>query len=443
MKTCVLDIGSHTIKAGLGNAEEPSVIIPSLSGTYKYKPVFSSLMHHRQMPSDSVLVGKNIAQNKGVITLQYPIQHGVINNWKAGSLLIQQALEETFHPSEESSNVQNSALYPSASPSGPLCYALVEPPFASRVQRKKIVEELLEHRNHEELHGVFVGVSPLLALYSTGRLSGVAVDIGEGQVSTAAAVNGFSLPSAMQRQDEGTTGEAVTTYLETLLRTYGAFERGTSSCLSGSTLWSRPLLGTGIVADHELVRAIKERRCEVSPSSLSPLSVSVEPTSAAEAVTEMTDSLKRMSKQHQAYPPQVHRLPDGSEIEIGIEALLASEVLFNPSLIGSESRGIPNLVLATVGHASIDARTTLLEHVVVSGATTLLNGFSTRFFNELMQRVPRENKLHLVAPAHKGYAAWLGAAFLSQLSTFASGMVVTKQEYEEVGESAIESRLFA
>lgn len=438
MRTCVLDVGSHTLKAGPGDAEEPVVVVPSLSGTYKYKPVFSTLMEHRQISADSVLVGKTIEKNKGVVSLHYPIQHSVINDWKAGSLLIQQALEESFY-SSETANAKQNAPHSSSWSSAPYCYALVEPPFASRVQRKKIVEELLEYRKDDEVYGVFVGVSPLLALYSSGQLSGVALDVGEGQVSTAAAINGFSVPSAMQRQDEGTTGEAVTTYLESLLRMYGTFER--SIPCNSTALWSRPL-GAGTVADHEVVRAIKERRCEVSPSAFSPLSVSAEPKSSSEAVAQMTEALHQMSEQNQAYPLQTHRLPDGSEIEVGVEALLAPEVLFNPSLIGSESRGLCNVVLSTVGHVDMEARTTLLGHVVVSGGTTLMNGFGARFLKEMVQRVPRDNKVRVVAPAHRAFAPWLGAAFLSQLSTFSSGMVVTRMEYEEAGESALQTKLF-
>lgn len=423
VNTVVLDIGSHAIKAGLGSQSEPQMVLPSLSGTFKYKPIFSTMMQYRQIPPNSTLVGKDLEKYKGVVKLQYPIRYGLIQDWKSSSLLIQHALQGIFESTEGGTAVSSSSS---------VCYALVEHPFASRVQRRKVVEELFEYANHQEVHGVFIGVSPLLALYSSGQLTGVGVDIGEGQISTAAAVRGFSLTGAMQREDGVPSGGAVTMYLESLLRMYGACERRSGA------IW--PILGSGTIADREIVRGIKERRCEVSPTPLSPTSVSPE---AVHHPMALAEALESSAKQHQKYPPQLHRLPDGSEIEVGVEAWLAPEVLFSPGLMNSDARGVPEVVFSSVAQADIEARADLLGHVVISGSTTLLSGFGARFLQEMLQRVPRENKVRVVAPAERGYAPWLGAAFLSQLSTFASDMVVTKAQYDEVGESAFQSKLFA
>lgn len=427
MNTCVVDIGSHSVKAGFGDAGEPSVVVPSLAGTFKYKPVFSTMMQHRQTSIGDVLVGENLEKNKGVVKLTYPIQHGVIQDWKAGSVLIQQALNSVFHGDANGGQMHSSS-------SSPCCFALVESPFASRVQRRRVVEELMEYARRDQVKGVFIGVAPLLALYSSGQLTGVALDIGEGQVSTAAAVNGFSLPSAMQRVDGGATGGSVTTHLESLMRVYGTCERRSSTC------W--PILGAGPVADRELVREIKEKRCEVSPEAISMLSTSPAECTDSSATHQMAAALQNANKLHQKYPPQIHRLPDGTEIEIGVEALLAPEVLFTPHLIGSDSHGIADIVFSTVAQVDMEARAALLGHIVVSGATTLLNGFGARFLQEMLQRVPRENKVRVVAPAERSYAPWLGAAFLSQLSTFSTDMIVTREEYEEVGEAVLQKKLF-
>eukprot|EP00796_Vickermania_ingenoplastis_P005561 gene5561-4014_t len=410
--TCVLDVGSHTVRAGLGSSTTPEVAVPAIAGSFKYRPIFSALLQNRQESPGSLVVGNRVEAHRGILQLHYPIRCGAVQDWRAGSALLQQALDAVFGRGGVDGAESRPLRVP---PTASRCYALVEPPFASRVQRKKIVEQLFEYAERDAVHGVFTGVSPLLALYSTGQLTGVALDLGEGQISTAAAVSGFSIPSAMLRENGAACGGAVTTHLEGLLRTYGACDR-----VSGT---DSPLFSTGSVSDRELVRSIKEQRCEVSPAAL--------PGEGAAAAL------------HQQRPPQPHRLPDGSEVEIGVEAVLAPEVLFAPHLVGSSGSGVADLVACAVAHADLDARPRLLGHLVVSGGTTLMNGFGARFLTEVLQRVPRDNKVRVVAPSERGFAPWLGAALLSQLSTFVSDMVVTKQEYDEAGEPALQQRLFA
>lgn len=419
----MVDIGSHVVKAGLGSSTAPCVSLPSLSGVFKYKPVFSTL--DTSFRQDDVLVGKSLTQHRGVVKLSYPVQNGVVKDWKAGNLLLDEALRSVFSP--------EGGDEPAPSTGRQRCFAFVEPPFASRVQRQKIAERVFESAEFGEVYGMFVGVAPLLSLYSTGQLTGMGLDIGEGQVSTAAAVNGFSMPHVMRRENGGATGGGVTSNLEMLMRTYGSCE------VKGPGEGCAPVLGSGSVAEREVVRQVKEAHCSVSATPLSPHSV----PPLGDRADGLDKQLLSASQLHQHYRPRKHLLPDGVEVEVGVECVLAPEVLFTPSLVGSDSRALPDLITSTLSQADMDARPFLLGHLVVSGGTTLLNGFGTRVLNELLQRVPQDNKVRVVAPAERAYASWLGAAFLSQLSTFLSEMVVTKQAYEESGEPALHSRLFA
>ena len=68
-------------------------------------------------------------------------------------------------------------------------------------------------------------------------------------------------------------------------------------------------------AEFEIVRQIKEQCCYVA----------FNPQKEEEAKSVQT-------KQYQ--------LPDGSMVDLGAEAFRAPEILFQPDLIGSESRGV-------------------------------------------------------------------------------------------------------
>lgn len=476
--TAVFDIGSHSIKCGLSSSTAPQAV-PTIAGACKYRPTFgigtSSTMASGL--GQLRMVGLQVMQgpNRGLLRLTYPVQHGVVQDWGALSILLQQSHEFARHPRSGSvaasggtaTDLVDQSSYTLTTPPG--YYALVEHPFSSRVQRQRLAEMLFEVGMGVEnerttatsggsgARGIFCGVAPLLSLYSTGETSGVVLDVGEGVVSTAAALQGFALTPVMQREDGGATGGVVTAYLEQLMRvngTYGrcahsgmqaAAESGSRGPSSGTQSSSFPF-GIGCSAEREILREVKEVCCQVAESAAHPQSLSLgeadDRLQQAAHAPSLDAALVTYAAAAQRYPAQTHLLPDGTELRVGREAYEAPEVLFQPSLVGSEARSIVEMVLSTVATADMDVRPALLQNVLLTGGGTMVRGLGPRFLSELLARTPRNVKVRVVAPAERGYAAWLGAAFLSQLSSFPD-MLVTREEYQEAGESILHARLFA
>lgn len=86
----VIDNGSGVIKAGLAGVERPECEIRSYVGYKKYDKV----MDNGFSPTDDVYnllfqksviswVGHDLETRRGLCHLEYPIQHGIINNWDA------------------------------------------------------------------------------------------------------------------------------------------------------------------------------------------------------------------------------------------------------------------------------------------------------------------------------------------------------------------------
>ncbi|ESL06413.1 hypothetical protein TRSC58_05914 [Trypanosoma rangeli SC58] len=125
---------------------------------------------------------------------------------------------------------------------------------------------------------------------------------------------------------------------------------------------------------------------------------------------------------------------------LGYELLQAPEVLFNPALLGKEHVGLAELVANAVRVADIELRAELCQHVYLTGGSTLLTGFGQRFLSELLRLTPRNCKVRVSAPAERSHMAWLGASFLTRLSTFPQEMVVSRAEFLEEGERALHNR---
>lgn len=93
---------------------------------------------------------------------------------------------------------------------------LTEAPLNPRRNREKSAEIFFETFNSPAF---FVSAQAILALYASGRTTGVVLDSGDGVTHAVPVYEGFALPHAITRSD--VAGREVTQYLSLLLRRIG------------------------------------------------------------------------------------------------------------------------------------------------------------------------------------------------------------------------------
>lgn len=132
-----------------------------------------------------------------------------------------------------------------------------------------------------------------------------------------------------------------------------------------------------------------------------------------------------------------YELPDGQTVTLGEERFQCGEALFNPSVLGKELMPLPDLVCDCLKKCPLDTRKNLINSVLVSGGTTMIDGMPERLRRDLQDTLSgklgvRSLDLTVNAPKDRQSCVWRGGSVLGALSTF-EDMVVLWEEYEEVG----------
>lgn len=239
--------------------------------------------------------------------------------------------------------------------------------------------------------GVYLGVQPVLTLYANGGTDGVVLDCGEGVTQVVPIYQGYGVDHAIRRQD--LAGRDVSAVLQTLLANRAPH---------------------AVHVDVETAREMKERLCFVSPPG--------------QCTSPTSDQETEVGK---AKVSRSYTLPNGDSIEVGEERFRAPEVLFQPSLIGSERLGLPALVHKSLSACPIDVRSSLYERIIMAGGTTRMPGICRRLLKDVSALSPK-CRVKVVAGAGRQHSAWRGGSVLASLPSFPQ-MCVSRQEYQEHG----------
>ncbi|BAT72797.1 hypothetical protein LR48_Vigan11g080300 [Vigna angularis] len=433
----VIDLGSHTCKAGYAGEDAPKAVFPSVVGAIDQMDIDGPV--HAGVSSGSAVDLQNNKKNhesdrtkekcklyvgsqslgyrRDYMELLSPLKNGVIVDWNIVDNIWDHALRECL------------LVDPKERP-----MLLAEQCSNTQEQRERAAELMFEKY---KVPALFLAKNAVLTSFASGRATSLVVDSGAGSTTVAPVLDGYVLQKAVISSPIG--GQFLTECLTRSLEAKGITPRPRYSFkkkeISPGNLqivdldFPHTTEGYKLYCQRVIVEDIKECVCRTPDSPYD-------------------------ESAYSNIPMTPYELPDGQIIEVGSDRFKIPDILFNPSLvqtipgmeiiaeIAPSLRSLPKIIIESINKCDVDIRRELFSTILLTGGTASMHQLKERIEKDLLEGSPQAARVKVFVSGNateRRFSVWIGGSILASLGSFQQ-MWFSKSEYEEQGASYIQRK---
>ncbi|KAF8341998.1 brg1-associated factor b [Cantharellus anzutake] len=413
----VLDIGTSTTRAGYAGDDTPRTVF---STTYGYVKESEPLADPGAPSNARLFIGDHVTEWRANMEVANPMKDGIIKDFTAVPSIISHA----FVTKMDCSPAEHPVM-------------VTEAPWNTPENRQRMAEILFEEF---KVPAFYIANNAVLSSFASGKGTSLVIDVGKSMVSVTPISDGFVLRkgmscSALPPQVQSTAFRILTTPSN-----HPIYPRPPIQLLPYQLIASKKAVEIG--RPHQAI--FREDRISQATESWRQWAEAREAEEWIAAANAVIESGWTEVAAH-ARPPRHYEFPTGYNAMFAQDRFIPGEMYFKPPAQTNpnvpRAPTIPEMITTTMQSVEPDLRAALLNHVVLTGAGSMMQGMSDRIFNELQQLFPAQKiKMHAPGnPTERKYAGWLGGSILASLGTFHQ-LWVSAEEWQEHGASIVMQR---
>lgn len=367
----IFDNGSGFFKAGFSEDFAPLVTFPTIVGKAKNQNLMIG------MDQKEFYVGNEAASKLSLLSVSSPIVKGEITDWAKMTQIWQHSYENELAVDPQEHTV-----------------LVTEPPLMTHKYHERLAETFFETFHVEHF---YISVSSVLALFSTGKTTGIVLESGEGITHSVPIFEGFAIPYATIRLE--LAGSDLTNYLINLFRESG--------------------VNVGVEPSTEIFTQLKERKCFV----------------AFDFDTSMKEYQKSRSRE------LCTTLPDGTEVHLTDQSFRCPEILFQPNKVEKECFGIHEAIYQSISKCNPAIKRDLFGSILLAGGNTMFPGINQRLSKEISALAPSTMSIKTKAPQERKNSVWIGGSIFTSVDSFRH-LLVSAKDYKEYGPNILFKKIF-